>query len=715
MKSRELLCLVAAGGMAFVSLTAAGKPSEVVRESAEVTLVEVPVNVTGKDGKPIAGLTADDFEIQDDGRPQAIESIDVVDLRQKAVGSGLPGDLPAVARRHFFFLFDLSFASSNEIDRSRAAALRFLEEGLAAGDLASVGTTSVERGARVLVTFTSDRRQLAAAIRSIGLPNELEQVRDPLGFAFRTPGDPFLVHNVTGEQTPGKESRGNPLDPGATQVYAMMAQRTADEFSLHRVGQHLSEMSTLATALDMVSGRKIIIYFSEGFDGRLLSGSAGASGSTAETNAENDSISSGSIWAVDIERRYPNSALQRELSETLGLFRRSDCIVYPIDIAGLKADGSATFGGGRGESSLYAIASETGGELIKNANDLSAQMMRIAEKTSLTYVLTFRPSHSGKSDRFHALKVKVKARGARVSARSGYYEQASFQTLRPLQRALAAAEVITHEKQKSDFPLEVLAVAFPQDQISQVPVLLEIPPGALPSPAPKDRFHLGIYVYVTDEAGQLVDYFTRSLAIDMARDGARFSQSGLTFYGTCHVLPGRYHVRAYVRDEQNGRFGFRVLVLDVPAAGASPIQALPPLFVSSDVSALRVKDRGDADRPAGDPFRIGSEMFVPEIRPALMAGGHARVCLMVYRKSDATPASPFRIDAEIRDASGRRLGPAALSLLGRSSLAEDSPVKLLLDLAVSDLPAGEYSLAVTFSDSADQNIAARSETRFRIS
>src|SRR5262245_21496796 len=46
-------------------------------------LVQVSVVVHDKDGKPVAGLTADDFQLFEDGKPQVIESFTV-----QAAGSG---------------------------------------------------------------------------------------------------------------------------------------------------------------------------------------------------------------------------------------------------------------------------------------------------------------------------------------------------------------------------------------------------------------------------------------------------------------------------------------------------------------------------------------------------------------------------------------------------------------------------------------------------
>ncbi|MFN2634816.1 MAG: hypothetical protein ABR610_15490, partial [Thermoanaerobaculia bacterium] len=71
-----------AGLLLSAALPAAGpKPEKtVVRETASASLVEVPVHVISRDGKPVRGLTAADFEVEDDGRKQAITAVDVIDL-----------------------------------------------------------------------------------------------------------------------------------------------------------------------------------------------------------------------------------------------------------------------------------------------------------------------------------------------------------------------------------------------------------------------------------------------------------------------------------------------------------------------------------------------------------------------------------------------------------------------------------------------------------
>jgi hypothetical protein len=64
-------CALAAG----VAAAAAQEPGP-VRETAEVSLVEVPVRVVDRNGAPMRGLEAKDFTLFDDGRRQEIVGFD---------------------------------------------------------------------------------------------------------------------------------------------------------------------------------------------------------------------------------------------------------------------------------------------------------------------------------------------------------------------------------------------------------------------------------------------------------------------------------------------------------------------------------------------------------------------------------------------------------------------------------------------------------------
>ena len=58
--------------LALVALTVAGASPAQIVESIEVRVTNVEVVATGPDGKPVHGLTREDFELLEDGKPQTI-------------------------------------------------------------------------------------------------------------------------------------------------------------------------------------------------------------------------------------------------------------------------------------------------------------------------------------------------------------------------------------------------------------------------------------------------------------------------------------------------------------------------------------------------------------------------------------------------------------------------------------------------------------------
>ena len=175
----SVLPLLASAPAAEAAQPQAAPQPQSVQESAEVSLVEVPVRVLDRHGNPLRDLTEKDFEVFDDGKRQEIVAFDRIDLAQKAVETGAPAVIQPAARRHFLLLFDLSFAKPKAVVAARRAAKEFVL-GLPPNDFASVATFSVEKGVRLLVTFSGDRVQLAQAIDTLGLTDVNSLGDDPL-------------------------------------------------------------------------------------------------------------------------------------------------------------------------------------------------------------------------------------------------------------------------------------------------------------------------------------------------------------------------------------------------------------------------------------------------------------------------------------------------------------------------------------------------------
>src|SRR5258708_3996858 len=144
------------------------------------TLIQVDATVLDKQGKIVTGLTADDFEIYENGRKRQITNLSFVELAPANVASSTDGksrskstsDISVPNRtRHTeahrtlaLVIDDLGLAASS-IDGLKHALDKFVDEQMQSGDLVAIVRTG--RGAGALQQFTSDKRLLHAIIKRI--------------------------------------------------------------------------------------------------------------------------------------------------------------------------------------------------------------------------------------------------------------------------------------------------------------------------------------------------------------------------------------------------------------------------------------------------------------------------------------------------------------------------------------------------------------------
>jgi VWFA-related protein len=670
-----------------------------VREEARVTLIEVPVNVTDKDGRPVENLKAEDFEVYDDGKKQTITGFDVLDERGTVVPpSAEDAPIHPAARRHFLILFDLSFGSPSGIVNARRAARDFVVNRMKDLDLAAVATYSIEHGLRLLVSFSGDRAQLASAVDTLGFPTLAERRADPLSLVITEPSQ----SNSTGfaymasAGTAGTNlSQADSVLQDALENLQVMRARSQRAMYRDRVLRLLDSFAKMARALDAVQGRKHILYLSEGFDSRELSGSTAEGGGATEA----EWIIRGQSWKVDSDTRFGNSGLQEKMKGALELFNRSDCIIHAIDIGGLRAasdPAGSVYNTINGQEALFYFSDQTGGEFLKNGNDLSSSFDKLLDRTGLIYILAFQPVRVPENGKFHPIKVKVKG-NYRVSHRTGYYEPKSQKTLSPIEKTLAQSTAITAALPKTDIPTWVLAAPLPaRDGRSRVPVIVEIPGDRLLAKHDSPNMNVDIFVYAIDRQGKTHDYLVQPVGIELSKAAANLAKGGIKYYGLLNLAPGDYTLRTLVRDNETGRFGVSVTPVKVPA-GSEP-QALPPLFLEEGRQWIMVKGkpRSEADAAAEYPFAISGDSFVPTALAGIKNGEKTRVCLIAYNFPPTADAIGYT--GRILGVDGQQHGKLDLKLLQASDGERESTRKLLLEFRPSGLDPGRYALIVKLQD-----------------
>ncbi|HXT22674.1 MAG TPA: hypothetical protein VN923_18150, partial [Thermoanaerobaculia bacterium] len=327
--------------VAVASAPAAPAAAPSFAESASAVVVEVPVQVV-RDGEPVRGLTAADFELSDGRKKVTLSGFDVVDLStpaaagQRSAIASLP--TPA-ARRHFLLLFDLAFSDLRGIVRAREAAASMVGT-LHPSDLIGVATYSAIKGPQLVLGFTSDRRQVQTAIATLGSPALLDMNPDPLRLVL---GEMRGVAASTTQQMGSGRGEGeidtkNVADSEMVEILqsaAQESQRMTNTAQRTAVVNFTNTLTDLAKVMGSIVGRKYVVYLSEGFDASLLQGATDG----GQRDELMESAQSGDIWTADSEQMFGDTKSLNAVEKMLEELRRADCVVESVDVAGLRAAG----------------------------------------------------------------------------------------------------------------------------------------------------------------------------------------------------------------------------------------------------------------------------------------------------------------------------------------------------------------------------------------
>ena len=581
-------------------------------EKLTINYVEVPVTVI-RDGKPVRGLTQANFEIFDNDARRSLESFEAIDFGAAETHKVISPLNPA-SRRNFLILFDTTFSSPMSLGRAQDAARDFVERGVGRRDLIAIGTINVDKGFRLLTAFTSDRNLLAAAIA------------DPGNFRSH---DPLAISSSDSFTSSGPEGAGEDLSAGrgvsmenAVDFNRIQGQMDDAQRRL-RIKKQFELFGEVASMLQRMRGRKHLVLLSEGFDARLVQGRHVAS--AKEQFEENDAINEGRTWQVDSDIRFGNANMQAVLAEMAEEFRRADVVLHGVDIQGVRVQND-TRSGARVNSNdgLFLLANSTGGTVFRNSNDISSDFQRLSELHQVVYVLGFR-APAMKAGEFHQLRVKLlNVPGGKVQHRGGYYE-ASTETA--LERSLSNAEIILNDIPQSGIGMATLASAFPTGaDKGEVPLILEISGNDLARAAKNDAATVELFVYAFDEDGIARDSMQQRIRLDLKQVGPKLRASGIKFYGTLDLGPGRYAIKSLVRVAETDSRGFQRVDLTVPHE--YDVAVLQPMFFEEPGDWIMVKSEAPAEQPY--PFVIDGESFIPAAKARLRKGEPRLFAIFVY-------------------------------------------------------------------------------------
>ena len=411
---------------------------DVVRISTN--LVQVDVLVT-KDGKQVADLKPEDFEIREDGRLQQITNFLYVSANPTSsttakstaeTSTVLPPKppLPYEVRRTVAIVVDDLGMSFESMASLRHYLRRFLNENLRPNDLVAIIRTGGEVGA--LQQFTTDPRVLASAVADlkwnpcsrVGV-NVLAPERSLLA---GTPTEAPLRGRLPPDRSPGSNqvdrpttaNESNPCSVGNSVNYSIAAIR----FILRGMRDLPGRKSMMIVSDNLPMERQENAPADFGFSRPVRENANLIDTWTQATNyadglhglAEHAIRSSVVIYGVSSQRL-----------QTIGA-RPADEVAPPPINARMRTDQQSTLSKlvlnraaelQKNFDGAELLAKETGGFVVRNKNDFGLD--RVLEDQNGYYLIGYRPATETFNRRLHKIQVRVKRSGLNVRTRAGFY------------------------------------------------------------------------------------------------------------------------------------------------------------------------------------------------------------------------------------------------------------------------------------------------------
>jgi VWFA-related protein len=386
----------------------APSPTEQPVFRAGINTVRVDVIVTDRQGNPVTDLKLEDFEIQEDGKPQKAETFRLVKID----------------------------ATTQPSYTSRALRTRNDEETAAADENSRIFAFFLDDYHVLRESSMSMRKPVIDFIANQLAPSDLATVMYPL-----TPVDAaVLTRNHQGiinavEKFEGRKYRYEPVNAVEN---GYVFRLTPDQIEMIRRQVTLGAIRGLCTKLGSLrEGRKSLILLSEGFNATLppqmrsnLPG--GAIGTTGiGGGATTDPFAADNNPMEDRVQFSQGMDLQRELQDVWDACNRNNTAIYAVDPRGLATGGFDITSNISARTSqnylnasldtLRSLAENTDGRAIVNRNDLAAGMKQIIRDASAYYLVGYNSTQAPTDGKFHSIRVRVKRPGVQVRHRQGYW------------------------------------------------------------------------------------------------------------------------------------------------------------------------------------------------------------------------------------------------------------------------------------------------------
>ncbi len=654
-----------------------------VKFTSSTQLVVEMVTVKTKDGKAVKGLTAKDFAVTEDGKPQVISFCEFQRLEenpspvpavpatppdlstswQSQIAPEKPGDMRYRNRRLLVLYFDQSNTPLHDQLRAFDSAIGFIRRQMTAADVVAILTYS--RGmVRVHQDFTDDR---TALIRTL---SELSA----------TAGNFFGMQDDDGNSD---------LGSAFGQDYA--------EFNLFNTDRQLAGLQTAAKMLGNLNEKKSLVYFASGLK---LSGMDNQAQLRATVNAA--VRANVSLFTVDARGLVAEVPLG---DATIG--SAGGNAMYTGTLAGTQAAAFA-----RSQDTLWSLAADTGGKALLDNNDLSVGIVNAQRNITSYYILGYYTNNEALDGRFRKIKVSVDPQlDARLEYRRGYWAGKQFADFsaadkeRQLEEALMLGD-----------PITVLTIALEVNyfQLNRaeyyIPVAVKIPGHELVLARKHGAEHTVIDFIgeVKDELGITVSNVRDKVDIKLSgQTAAELASHHIQYETGFTLLPGAYTLKSLARDAETGRIGTYLTSFLIPNLNKET-ERVP---ISSVVLSSQYTELKDALYTAGkgplqsaaqamNPLVHDGRKLIPSVTRVFSRSRDMYVYLQAYQLGASVEQPLFAFVTFYRDGAKVFETSPFAATEAMTNRIKTAPMRLRLSL--DSLRPGRYDCQITVVDPTGQ-------------
>jgi len=538
-------------------------PQPAVTFRVEVNYVEVDAIVTDAQGRVVSNLSASDFDVFEDGKPQKVSAFSLVNIpierAERPIFASMPIEPDVQTNEHaegriYLIVLDDVHTDFTRTPRVKTSMRRFFEQNFGTNDLAAVVFTGRSEASQ---EFTSNTKLLLNAVDKF------------TGRKLRS----ATLQRIEGARV--NPDSGN-LEPGD------------DIDQMDRAFRARSVMANIRKMSEFMAGvrgrRKAMLLVGEGVDYNIYE-ATGILGATA-------------------------SSVLLDTQDAIAAATRGNVAIYAIDPRGLVTGQedlitqSSTIGDADGramqnelrlsQDSLRVLASSTGGFAAVNRNDLNGAFDRIVTENSTYYVFGYYSPNERRDGRFRKLEVRVKRPGLMVRSRNGYYEPrgrrpgASASPSAPVNEAVGSPLPVT------GIPMKMFAAAYKgQPPNAAVAFAVELDVNGFDFVEKDGVFSEEIEIVntATDSKGKVFPGDRQKVNLTMKPDTyARVKSRGFRMVSQTNLPPGRYQMRVAAASRM-GKTGSILYDLEVPDFANAP-------FTMSGVS---ITSRASAEAPTIRP------------------------------------------------------------------------------------------------------------------